>query len=491
MKRYSWAGIDENSQDTLHKSPPWIGFNLDSNGGTAGGTWSLVEKYGYKWRECKIASKGDGHVQRADGIINDDPWGSVGIQNIAGGKKGNTRVYRQVFMTDGSYRPNPGTNWNAVGFEFHSSYTAWPGNSGPVFNVLNYDQFKTWADFQKGHVGEEQPMFSDKWGIGDLYMLLVGGDYASNQINMENRIFLSKGQWENRIIELLIEIGWNDNAGQPGSYYNGRHAPADIANSGFSRILYRRAPIPASASAKPSFEDWILYNPTHSSGGVNFDWENGPIQGRHYSPTLGLGCGAYVKQPNYRGDNGGPIPSSVFYAEFEIADTYADYGVAIPSGGGDTTTPPVVEVPTRSVTQSIDPEVKGMVNWSAVAPTPFPDPVEFFVDGNLVWTEHISPFEAGGAPNAFDTTKFTDGPHTFSVKATWPDGTATATATVMVRNTETPAPIPPTPLTPIEMQIAAWQKFANTQPDGALKTLAMEQIAALEADPAQAKMRKA
>ena len=61
--------------------------------------------------------------------------------------------------------------------------------------------------------------------------------------------------------------------------------------------------------------------------------------------------------------------------------------------------------------------------------------VDYYVDGVLGWTEHLSPYVFNGDGNTLDTTALSNGSHTFTVVATATDGTtSTAQAVASVSN---------------------------------------------------------
>ena len=61
--------------------------------------------------------------------------------------------------------------------------------------------------------------------------------------------------------------------------------------------------------------------------------------------------------------------------------------------------------------------------------------VDFYIDGVLKWTEHLSPYFFNGDDNTLDTSTLANGSHTFTVVATANDGTtATSQTTATVSN---------------------------------------------------------
>lgn len=373
MAKHSWKGVSPRQTCLLHPSPPAAvqEYNeVDNENGTGGGTWQVVNMFGQVWIKLTLSSPGNGHTQRADLIIQDSPWGAYtdafgnkGITALSQGRKGETTVYRHKFFANkasGEYKPVSGTNWNAICAEWHSSYRAWPGSSGPSINYLgNTLDFIPYAQWN-GSSNQPRPFHGPAWQEGDLLMQMYGGAYASSQINEENRIFLSKGAWEQKVIDVVMKVHWDDNVGQAGAYSWNRHAPSDLANSGWQEIVYalgepvRLGDGSIDFSKPPVYGPWTLYNPKFSAAGLNLDWENGPELGRHYSPTLAVGESAYKKWPNYRGDIGSAnIPSSVYYADVEWADTYTDLSVPEIGSVSDVTAPSISSASIDGVTATL------------------------------------------------------------------------------------------------------------------------------------------
>jgi hypothetical protein len=79
--------------------------------------------------------------------------------------------------------------------------------------------------------------------------------------------------------------------------------------------------------------------------------------------------------------------------------------------------------------------LSGSVSWT-VSPAGKPvDRVEFFVDGQLSWTERLAPYVYAGDGGMLDTRLLQDGAHVLSVKAYATDGsTASASASVSISN---------------------------------------------------------
>lgn len=361
-KRHTYRGINQRANCALHPSPPLAvaHYNdVDTENGTGGGSWvSPVTMFGKgSWIKQTIGAAGNGHLQRADLIVQDSPWGGYtdengikGITALSRGLKNETTVYRHQFYADpitGEYKPVSGTNWNAMLAEAHSSFGGWPGSSGPSYNYLgNIHDFVKYTDWGGGS-SFPAPFHGDAWQEGDIYLILFGGNYAANEINNENRVFLPKGSWEQKVIDYCAKTHWNDNAGQPGSYFWNRHAPADLANSGWTEIQYRLGtPVrnidgSINFNVEPIWGPWLVYNPKFSAGGLNLDWQNGPEFARHYCPTLALNERSYLKWPNYRGDEGPGvrIPSSLYYSDVEWGDTYTDMDVPEIGAVSDVTAP--------------------------------------------------------------------------------------------------------------------------------------------------------
>ena len=61
--------------------------------------------------------------------------------------------------------------------------------------------------------------------------------------------------------------------------------------------------------------------------------------------------------------------------------------------------------------------------------------VDYYIDGVLRWTEHLSPYVFNGDGNTLNTSTLGNGSHTFTVIATATDGTtATSQTTTTVKN---------------------------------------------------------
>jgi hypothetical protein len=75
------------------------------------------------------------------------------------------------------------------------------------------------------------------------------------------------------------------------------------------------------------------------------------------------------------------------------------------------------------------------VIWTATA-SGAPVRVEFFIDGNHLWTEYIAPYQFNGDPSGtLDTTQLVDGSHQLTVRAVYFDNsTAEQIVTVTVQN---------------------------------------------------------
>ena len=81
------------------------------------------------------------------------------------------------------------------------------------------------------------------------------------------------------------------------------------------------------------------------------------------------------------------------------------------------------------------------VVWTAT-PSGSPVRVEFFIDGALLWTEYVSPYQFNGDPSGtLDTNTLSNGSHQLKVRATYSDNsTAEKTITVTASNGATPTP---------------------------------------------------
>ncbi len=91
----------------------------------------------------------------------------------------------------------------------------------------------------------------------------------------------------------------------------------------------------------------------------------------------------------------------------------------------------------------------GAVTWQAT-PSKTVGKVDFYVDGALRWTEHVSPYIFNGDGNKLDTTTLPDGTHTLKAVATAADGSsASVSANILVSNTAAapPSTQPPPPST--------------------------------------------
>ena len=84
------------------------------------------------------------------------------------------------------------------------------------------------------------------------------------------------------------------------------------------------------------------------------------------------------------------------------------------------------------------------VVWTAT-PSGSPVRVEFFIDGALLSTEYVSPYQFNGDPSGtLNTNTLSNGSHQLKVRAIYSDNsTAEQTITVTVSNGTTPTPLPP------------------------------------------------
>jgi cell wall-associated NlpC family hydrolase len=97
--------------------------------------------------------------------------------------------------------------------------------------------------------------------------------------------------------------------------------------------------------------------------------------------------------------------------------------------------PPQDPFEIASDTLTDDETVTGRVDWEVTTSGATPDRVEFWIDGNLAWTEHTTPYVFGGDGATWDTTTTVDGSHVLTVKAYTDNGQeADQTITVTVAN---------------------------------------------------------
>jgi hypothetical protein len=111
-----------------------------------------------------------------------------------------------------------------------------------------------------------------------------------------------------------------------------------------------------------------------------------------------------------------------------------------PSTTTSPTTTTTTTAPSHSVSESVvgGSTLSGVVSWTA-STSDAPTKAEFSIDGVLKWTEIQAPYVYNGDGNMLDTKTLSNGGHTLSVKAYYPDGTtASASASVTVSNTATP-----------------------------------------------------
>jgi hypothetical protein len=100
-----------------------------------------------------------------------------------------------------------------------------------------------------------------------------------------------------------------------------------------------------------------------------------------------------------------------------------------------------------AVTQSISDgqTLSGKVSWTATPNVPV-EKVEFAIDGSDKWTENYTPYVFDGDGNTLDTTKLSNGTHSFTVTAYLTDGT-TAESTVSATVSNGSAPVTSSPTT--------------------------------------------
>jgi polysaccharide lyase-like protein/Big-like domain-containing protein len=80
--------------------------------------------------------------------------------------------------------------------------------------------------------------------------------------------------------------------------------------------------------------------------------------------------------------------------------------------------------------------VSGAISWTASPSGQAVSKIEFWIDGDLKWTENLSPYVYGGDGRTLDTRNLANGSHTLEVRAFGSGGsTARASAGVKVSNT--------------------------------------------------------
>ena len=123
------------------------------------------------------------------------------------------------------------------------------------------------------------------------------------------------------------------------------------------------------------------------------------------------------------------------------------------------------------------------VVWTATS-SGSPTRVEFFIDGALLSTEYVSPYQFNGDPSGtLNTNTLSNGSHQLKVRAIYSDNsTAEQTITVTVSNGATPEPVP----APAQLTLT-WQDNSNNEDDFAIERKtgtngAYSQIASVAAD---------
>jgi len=99
------------------------------------------------------------------------------------------------------------------------------------------------------------------------------------------------------------------------------------------------------------------------------------------------------------------------------------------------------------------------VVWTAT-PSGSPNRVEFFIDGALLWTENVSPYQFNGdSSGTLNTNTLSNGAHQLKVRAIYSDNsTAEQTVTVTISNGTTPEPV----ATPAQLTLT-WQDNSNNE----------------------------
>jgi Concanavalin A-like lectin/glucanases superfamily/Bacterial Ig domain len=105
------------------------------------------------------------------------------------------------------------------------------------------------------------------------------------------------------------------------------------------------------------------------------------------------------------------------------------------------------------------------VVWMAT-PSGSPVRVEFFIDGVLLWTENVSPYQFNGdSLGTLNTNTLSNGSHQLKVRAIYSDNsTAEQTITVTISNGTTPAPVAPS-----AQLTLTWQDNSNNEDDFAIE----------------------
>jgi hypothetical protein len=103
------------------------------------------------------------------------------------------------------------------------------------------------------------------------------------------------------------------------------------------------------------------------------------------------------------------------------------------------------------------------VVWTAT-PSGSPVRVEFFIDGALLWTENVSPYQFNG-DGTLNTNTLSNGSHQLKVRAIYSDNsTAEQAVTVTVSNGTTPAPVAASPQLTL-----TWQDNSNDEDNFAIE----------------------
>lgn len=105
------------------------------------------------------------------------------------------------------------------------------------------------------------------------------------------------------------------------------------------------------------------------------------------------------------------------------------------------------------------------VVWTAT-PSGSPVRVEFFIDGALLWTENVSPYQFNGdSSGTLNTNTLSNGSHQLKVRAIYSDNsTAEQTITVTISNGTTPASVAPS-----AQLTLTWQDNSNDEDDFAIE----------------------
>ena len=105
------------------------------------------------------------------------------------------------------------------------------------------------------------------------------------------------------------------------------------------------------------------------------------------------------------------------------------------------------------------------VVWTAT-PSGSPVRVEFFIDGALLWTENVSPYQFNGdSLGTLNTNTLSNGSHQLKVRAIYSDNsTAEQTITVTISNGTTPAPVAPS-----AQLTLTWQDNSNNEDEFAIE----------------------